>query len=285
MNRRSGRLTVALLLTLLGGCAHTPSNSELNQQARAMAGPAGLQHAYVDAGPFVLTSFYRLTRADQPLTVYIEGDGFAWRTRREPSLDPTPRKALGLALATADPAPNVVYLARPCQFTPMADNPRCTRTYWTDRRYAAEVVAAMDQALDHYAAQVPGQPIRLVGYSGGAAIAVLLAARRTDIASLRSVAGNLDMAEVNRLHKVSPMPGSLNAIDSARQVGAIPQIHYAGGDDRIVPPVIAQRFASATAGHCAQVRVIQALDHEGDWARLWPALLTDLPTCSPSRQP
>lgn len=283
MNRRSRWLTLAMLVTLLVGCAHTPSSLELNRQALSRAESAGLQRAYVDAGPFVLTSFYRITQAEQPLTVYIEGDGFAWRSRHQPSLDPTPRKALGLALALADPAPNVVYLARPCQFTPMSDNPRCTRAYWTERRYAVEVVAAMDQALSHYAAQLSGQPVHLVGYSGGAAIAVLLAARRTDIGSLRSVAGNLDMDEVNRLHKVSPMPGSLNAIDSARLVGDIPQIHYAGGDDPIVPPIIAQRFASAVAGHCAQVRVIPGFDHEREWAQHWPALLSDRPSCAPSR--
>lgn len=270
-------------LALLGGCAQLPPGVEQARHAQAIAGPAGLQRAEVATDSFVLTSFSRITRLDQPLNVYIEGDGFAWRSRSQPSLDPTPRKALGLALAAADPAANVVYLARPCQFTPMARNPRCTATYWTDRRYAVEVVTAMDQALSHYAAQVPGQPLQLIGYSGGGALAVLLAARRSDIATLRSVAGNLDMAEVNRRHKVSAMPASLNAIDAARQVSTIPQIHFTGSDDRIVPPDIARRFARAAAGHCTQVRLIPDMGHEDDWAQLWPALLADLPTCSPSQ--
>lgn len=273
-------LRAGLLITLLGGCAETPLTPELNQHADSMARPAGLQRALVQTDGFVLTSFYRITRPDQPLTIYIEGDGFAWRTRSQPSLDPTPRKALGLALAAADPAPNLVYLARPCQFTPMTANPRCSVAYWTGKRFAEEVIVAMNQAVSHYAARVPGQPIQLVGYSGGGAIAVLVAARRNDVSALRSVAGNLDVAEVNRLHRVSPMPASLNPIDFAAQVAGIAQIHYSGSDDSVVPPVIAQRFARAAAGNCTQVRTVPGLTHDGDWAKLWPGLLTQSPHCS-----
>ena len=281
--RACGRwLLASLLVTLLGGCAETQLSPELNRHADDMARPARLQRALVQTDGFVLTSFYRITRPDQPLTIYIEGDGFAWRTRSQPSLDPTPRKAQGLALAAADPAPNVVYLARPCQYTPMTANPRCSVTYWTGKRFAEEVVVAMNQAVSHYAARVPGQPIQLVGYSGGGAIAVLVAARRNDVTALRSVAGNLDVAEVNRLHRVTPMPNSLNPIDVAAQVAGIAQTHYAGSDDSVVPPVIAQRFARAAAGHCTQVRTVPGLTHDGDWAKLWPGLLAQTPHCSMS---
>jgi hypothetical protein len=95
----------------------------------------------------VLTSFYRITRPDLPLTVYIEGDGMAWRSRTTPAENPTPHQALGLALAVADPAANVVYLARPYQFTPLAVNPRGDKAYWTNKRFSVEVVASMDRAV------------------------------------------------------------------------------------------------------------------------------------------
>ena len=122
----------ALLALVLAGCA------DPNLHADAMAQTAHLRRAQVTTDSFVLTSFYRITRPDLPLTVYIEGDGLAWRSRTEPSADPTPHQALGLALAAADPAANVVYLARPCQFTPMAANPRCDKAYWTNKRFADE---------------------------------------------------------------------------------------------------------------------------------------------------
>jgi dienelactone hydrolase len=265
---------LCVMLGMLAGCA------DPNLHADTMAQTAHLRRAQVTTDSFVLTSFYRITRPDLPLTVYIEGDGLAWRSRTEPSTDPTPHQALGLALAAADPAANVVYLARPCQFTPMAANPRCDKAYWTYKRFADEVVVAMNQAVTHYAAQVPGQRIHLVGYSGGGALAVLIAARRNDVASLRTVAGNLDHAEVNRLHHVSAMPESLNAIDVAPQVASIPQIHFSGADDTVVAPVIAQRFVTATGGRCAHTYSMPGMKHDSDWARRWPDLLGILPLCS-----
>jgi dienelactone hydrolase len=281
MKSAARRCWLALTLTsalagALAGCA------DPNTHADAMAQPVGLRREQINAGRFLLTTFVRITHPDLPLTIYIEGDGLAWRSRYQASDDPTPHQALGLALAVADPAPNVVYLARPCQFTPMAMNPSCSATYWTDKRYAEEVVAAMNQAVSHYAAQVtqlPAQRINLIGYSGGGALAVLIAARRSDVASLRTVAGNLDHAAVNRLHKVSAMPASLNAIDVARQVAAIPQIHFSGADDTVVPPAIAQSFV-AVAGACAQARIVPGMSHDSNWERRWPDLLAIAPRCS-----
>jgi pimeloyl-ACP methyl ester carboxylesterase len=265
---------VMLLLFLMAGCAGPDVHADKIAQS------AGLQRDEVDTGDFVLTAFYRITRPDLPSTIYIEGDGLAWRTRYQPSYDPTPHQALGLALAAADTAPNVVYLARPCQFTPMAASPRCSVEYWTGKRYAEEVIVAMNRAISHYAALTPGQRINLVGYSGGGAVAVLVAARRDDVASLRTVGGNLDHVAVNRLHGVSAMPDSLNAIDVAQRIAAIPQIHFSGADDTVVPAAIAQSFVAAVGSACAQMRVVPGMSHESDWNRLWPGLLGIVPRCS-----
>jgi predicted esterase len=260
----------------LTGCA------DPNRYAESLALTGHLHRDRVETDGFVLTSFYRISRPDLPLTVYIEGDGQAWRSRTVPSDNPTPHQALGLTLAAVDPSANVVYLARPCQFTPLVQSPRCGRAYWTDKRFSEEVVVAMNQALSRYSTRVPGQPIHLVGYSGGGALAVLIAARRQDIASLRTVAGNLDHVQVNRLHNVSAMPGSLNAIDVAPQVASIAQIHFSGGDDRVVPPQIAQHFVRATASRCARSQIVPDMAHESDWARSWPELLLIPLPCSVS---
>jgi predicted esterase len=262
-------LAFLFLPLLLAACAADPAF-----QADALAAPAHLQLERLQAGPFVLTAYARISAPAQPLHLYIEGDGYAWATRTEPSPDPTPRQAMGLALAAADTSPNVVYLARPCQYTPRALNPACGPAYWTDKRYAPEVAAAMDEAVSHYAALLTGPPrLDLIGYSGGAALAVLVAARRSDVASLRTVAGNLDSEYVNRLHHVSAMPTSLNPIDSAPRLAATPQLHFSGEGDPIVPPSVAERFAAAAGGHCVHTYTVRGLAHEGDWPRLWPRLL------------
>ncbi|MBP2168409.1 pimeloyl-ACP methyl ester carboxylesterase [Erwinia toletana] len=256
-----------LLLSLLTGCASDPAI-----YADQMVRPAGLQRETVQAPPFVLAAWVRITRADQPLHIYIEGDGRAWRNRYQPADDPTPHKAIGLSLAVADNAPNVLYLARPCQFIPMSQNPRCRTDYWTGKRFAPEVIASINEAISHYTIRTPAQPIVLTGYSGGAAVAALVAARRQDVALLRTVAGNLDHIAVNRLHQVSPMPDSLNPADEVARIAAIPQRHFSGADDRVVPPSIGHDFAAAV-GKCASWQVIADMGHEGDWARVWPQLL------------
>ncbi|SDD61374.1 hypothetical protein SAMN05421548_12278 [Paraburkholderia lycopersici] len=275
--RRCVAVAAYLLLTAaFAGCA----SLDRNAHADALAAPVGLHRQQIDTGNFVLTTFSRITRPDEPIDLYIEGDGLAWISRSEPSLDPTPRDATGLALAAADPAPNVAYVARPCQFTPMEQNPRCGVPYWTGRRFAPDVVASMNDAVSQFAARAPGQPINLIGYSGGGALAVLVAARRTDVASIRTVAGNLDDEFVNRLHHVSPMPESENPIDFADRVASIAQVHFSGAGDTVVPPEVAQRFVAAAGERCAQARTVADVSHDGDWSAYWPRLLTISPRCS-----
>jgi hypothetical protein len=264
--------TCAILLAMLPACAALDRNAH----ADALAAPAHLQRETLRTRDFMLTAYARITREDKPVDVYIEGDGSAWLSRSEPSLDPTPRDATGLALAAADPSPNVVYLARQCQFTPMSENPRCDVRYWTGARFAPEVIESMNEAVDAVAA---GRRIHLIGFSGGGAVAALIAARRHDVLSLCTVAGNLDSEYVNRLHDVSAMPASLNPVDAAPALRTLPQLHFTSDADRVVPPSVAKRFVDATGGRCAQTKVVSGIAHDGDWAHVWPALLQSPVRC------
>jgi len=207
------------------------------------------------------------------LRVYIEGDGFAWKSRTQPSADPTPRNPIGLALAAADVNENVLYLARPCQFIGPSIPATCNVSDWTSRRFSSAVIDAMDNALSQAVTRYPGVKLELVGYSGGGNIAALLAARRTDVSSLRTVAGNLDVAYVNALHHVTGMPDAVSAIDSASALRTLPQIHFSGDADKTVPPTVARRFQRAVGGNCAQVEVVSGMAHGSEWAAIWPQLL------------
>lgn len=268
-------ILLALALPALSGCAALDRDAN----ADSIAKPAGLQKMLIKTDPFVLTVFARVSDPGKPATIYFEGDGLAWLSRTQVSHDPTPKEALGLSLAAADPSPNVVYIARPCQFTAMEKNPSCGVPYWTNKRFAPEVIASMGQAVDQVVTQTPGQKINLVGYSGGGAVAVLVAAGRKDVASIRTVAGNLDHAEVNRLANVSPLTGSLNAIDFASQVAKTPQIHFSGSADTTVPPVIAERFQKAAGSSCVRVQTITGATHEAGWKEHWRVLLGQTPSC------
>jgi pimeloyl-ACP methyl ester carboxylesterase len=262
------------VLAALAGCA------DYNKQADALAQPAGLKRVLVKTNPFVLTAYTRLSSTSGPIDVYIEGDGLAWLSQNRPSRNPTPRQALGLSLAAKDKSANVIYLARPCQFTPPEMNPRCDIPFWTGKRFSEEVIASMDQALDKLIGSDADHTLNLIGYSGGGAVAVLLAARRYDVASIRTLAGNLDHDAVNKMHDVSLMPESLNAIDVTAKVAAIPQIHFSGSEDEVVPPVIAERFRVASASACVQTKVIPGVSHEEGWRETWPALLAIALRCA-----
>lgn len=270
-------VTVLGLAIQLAGCAD--SLGTRLETARDIARPAGLSLSWVKGGDFTLATFTRLTDPNQPVTVYIEGDGLAWITRTQVSPDPTPRTPTGLTLAALDPGPNVVYLARPCQYKGVGTNLHCKSPVWSDARFSESVIAATSKAIDETAAK-ERQSLHLVGYSGGAAVALLVAARRTDIASIRTVAGNVDNRAVIALHRVSPMPASLDPADVASSLAGIPQIHYVGEEDGIVPPAIAESYArKAGPRRCITVRNIPGAAHDRGWAKIWFHEASIIPAC------
>lgn len=254
----------------LAGCGSTIS-SRTNLAADIAAGQLPI-HDLMPAGNFSLASYARITKEGEAARVYIEGDGLAWLGSREPSLNPTPTNPVALRLAVRDPSPNVIWLARPCQYEGFSGT--CSVDYWTSLRFAPDVIFAYMEALDALKQKHAVTGFELVGFSGGGAIATLLAAQRSDVISLRTVAGNLDIEAFNSLHKVSPMPLSLNPRDVAEKIQHIPQLHFTGGEDDIVPQSIYDSFAMATRNApCLHHAVVKDASHEKGWDDVWPQLL------------
>ena len=273
---------LAVLVALqLAGCAAGDLFLDRHGLADRIGARAGYVKTLVTAEPFVLTAYYRIAEPGESLTVYIEGDGQAWLSRRRLATDPTPTDPVALRLAALDPSPNVVYLARPCHYTEPRLNPFCGPAYWSNKRFAGEVIAAMDQAVENFRRRSRAREVHLVGYSGGGAVATLIAARRRDVGSLRTIAGNLDHVTLNRHHRVSPLTGSLNPIDFAPALARLPQRHFVGSDDRVVPPFIAEGFARrAASSRCIRVTVVEDVTHAKGWVERWPDLLTMPVACS-----
>ena len=195
-------------------------------------------------------------------------------TKNRLSPDPTPIDPIALRLALRDPAPKVLYLARPCQYAAKRPARGCHPIYWTTHRFAPEVVEGMNRAIDRAKRLAAAERIVLVGYSGGGGLAVLLAAARGDVSRLITVAGVLDHPAWTAYHGVSSMRGSLNPADSAMALGAIPQLHLVGGDDETVPLAIAAAYRSRLAdGNRARVVVVPGFDHECCWEERWPELI------------
>lgn len=270
----------ALLLGLFAqaGCTTIPSAAMRRQTADEVAAARDWARSTIAAPGFELTTYapQRIT-PDEILTIYIEGDGLAWLSTDTPSSDPTPRDPLALRLALAQPSGNAAYLARPCQFAGI-DSPRCSQRYWTRARFAAEVIEAMDAGVTQLKSRFGARQLTLVGYSGGAAVAALLAARRTDVERLVTVAGNLDHRAWTTHHRISPLTDSLNAGDAAHQLRAIPQTHFFGSLDKIIPPALALNLPSELRGQGNRhLQFMPDHDHQCCWVQDWPRLWALLP--------
>lgn len=199
--------------------------------------------------------------------VYIEGDGRAWITASQPSLDPTPRRSFMLQLAQSDPA-GAVYLGRPCQYQ---KNNTCKVPLWTSDRFGQAVLDSMHDALDSIKAELRASEFELIGYSGGGAVALLLAAQRADVVQIQTLAGNLSPAGWVERHKLTPLSGSLEPTDYAATLAAIPQRHFYGAKDRNIPPTSYQDYWQrlAVKPKCSQQVVIVSADHEEGWLEAW----------------
>lgn len=210
-----------------------------------------------------------LPNAPQPdsrLRVYLEGDGRAWISASQPSLDPTPRTLLVARLALADPRPSV-YLARPCQFV---RSPECAVRYWTQRRFSREVLDSLSQALDQLQRRHGNRDFELIGYSGGGALVLLLAAERDDIAQVQTLAGNLSPRLWARQLKLSPLDGSLEPLDVAERLRALPQRHLAGIADPLIRPQLHRDYAAQLGpSRCLTLLTLPA-DHHAGWLEHWP---------------
>ncbi|WP_226945488.1 alpha/beta hydrolase [Pseudomonas sp. EggHat1] len=280
------RLSPLFLLAgtlLLAACTSFPSPGERHQQASILAHQQNWQALQLQGGAFRLQAFAPQTRGDE-LTIYLEGDGFAWISARQPSSDPTPLDPIALRLALAQPRGNAAYLGRPCQYLD-ASRPPCQRRYWTDARFAEEVVQSLDQAVDQLKDRAGARRLVLIGYSGGGALTLLLAARRHDVKRIVTIAGNLDHAAWTYHHRISALKGSLNTAVLRARLANVEQFHLVGDEDRIIPPQLTEAFlASYPPGHRAQRKVVRGYDHRCCWAQDWPALWEHIEAWQPGSQ-
>ncbi len=222
---------------------------------------------------FDLFVFLGERTGDTTLTVLIEGDGYSWKSRRQPSDDPTPLTPVLYSLSASLPIGNTVYLARPCQFVgPKSRN--CNHKVWTRDIFTSGIVSTMDEALSVLKAQYNATQLKLIGYSGGGVIAAVLAAQRSDVASLVTIAAPLDIDAFTSHHHTQSFPDrSLNPKDYADQLYDVPQLHLFGELDSIVPKSVADAFLEGLqASPCVEARVVAGADHMTGWGMMSPPL-------------
>jgi dienelactone hydrolase len=205
------------------------------------------------------------------VTIYVESDGAPWVAPDQPPQDPTPLKPLVLQMAGADPSNAVAYLGRPCQYLGAADLARCDPALWMKARFSEDAVTAMDQSVEQLKRFYSASEVNLVGYSGGGAMAALIAARRADVSCLVTLAAPLDTKAWTTAIGVSPLSLSLNPANFAEKLKNVRQTHFRGGKDRLVPPESTRGFLNRLPN--ASVIDKESFDHACCWGDDWQALL------------
>lgn len=211
-----------ILSLLLAGCVTT------------WDAPSDFIYAPIAAGKYTLATYRRISDTESPIHIYIEGDGNSFDVHGVPTSDPTPNGTLVRDMATRDVSPNVVYLARPCQYIMSS---ACSRSDWTDGRFSPDIIDSMTYAIKTLA---QNRPIVLIGYSGGAMVSGIVIHQNPDmnIAHWVTVAGVLNHADWTSYFGDRPLSKSLNMTALPR----IPQTHYIASDDRVVPNHLSRKW-------------------------------------------
>ena len=205
-----------------------------------------------------------------PWHLYLEGDGNAWLRGGVPSPNPTPRSPVALWLALEDTSQRVAYIARPCQwFTTLPDS--CQPAIWTDERYGEQAQQWLLETIQTIAGD---QPMRLIGFSGGAHLALQLTPLLPEVEGVVSVAGNLDDELFAKHHRL-PAPRHI-----PKRMSEIPLWSQSGGADRIVPPELTERMLKARGGRCQSHQVFDKVEHAGPWQLNWSRIQDFLDGCA-----
>jgi len=261
-----------LLSLLISGCAERPSEFRKFASVDALVSSGGFSKKLVKGENFWITTFGKTTDINQPYVFYIEGDGLVSRD------DLTPRNFMLLNLAMLDKRPNVYYISRLCQYTPMHMNPKCHKKYWAEYRYSEEAVNELNSVINRLN---NSKPFDLVGFSGGGAMAVLVGARNNKVGSILTIAANLDLETFVKFHNMhmSHLSGSLNPMHYVSNVQRIPQLHIFGSKDKIVPSIIGSNFAKKAASKCVQIRIMPGVEHNYYWLKHWDEILSYRISC------
>lgn len=267
-----------LLINPLYSCTPIDYNlSEYREQVLKIAEKKQFVRKIIETPSFSLTTFSRVTINADRLIIYLEGDGRSFDANGQLSNNPTPHQPLALELALLDCRSNVLYIARPGQYL---SERKCHPKYWSSHRFSQAVVDATNEVIDEFKSSISKKEIKieLIGFSGGGGLALLVAAHRKDVFRIITVAGDLNHVAMSAYHKALPLTDSLNPINFAQKLKDIPQHHFVGKKDKVVPSSIAKSYLAANQdfeSHQVFIHSIEATHHKG-WLQKWPELILSI---------
>jgi predicted esterase len=261
------KIVISFVIFFLTGCAF--DKSDLRNKVEKIAAAQYMKSRVYHTKNFDIFTLERISNPKKPIRIYIGGDGRAYVNNYQPSLDPTPTSNFLISLIAQDPSPNLVYIARPCQFV---ESKKCEEKYWTSERFSAEAIAAIDEVVSEFS----DHKIEIVGYSGGALVALEL--EQKNIKNIRTIAGNLDLETFAAMHGIAPIVApKINYKNLAK----IPQIHFVGAEDKIIPLAVTEAYeGTLPRKNCVKVKIISGTTHNENWQKEWADLLKIEPACA-----
>jgi pimeloyl-ACP methyl ester carboxylesterase len=246
---------------LAAGCA---SNAE---RIDAFARASSLERFIVEIdGLNSAVYLKRDVEPNEPLLVFLEGDGNPWRAGLEPNIDPTTADPLALELLVRTPRAGA-YVSRPCYQG--VGGARCSPVLWTSARYSEDIVRTMVHTIRTLMHRTGAREAILIGHSGGGTLAVLIAERMEAIAAVVTIAANLDTDAWTKHRGYLPLSESLNPARSTRE-HTWREIHIAGRQDEVVPiettATYFERYPSAERW------LLDEHSHACCWREAWPQL-------------
>ncbi len=186
---------------------------------------------------------------EQTLRIYIEGDG-----------DPIPSHLIALDFAKRDTNPNVIYIARPCQWTKDAVCKQKPNIYGQDR-FHEEIMREMQELIYYLIKKYHAPDIELIGYDGGAVVALNMAAK-SPTKRVITIAGITSLSAYNFYHNLPNVENAEDPEDNSFVLAQIPQIHYVGAQDEVTPRKLAEHFvAHLKRPKSAVVKVVPDVNH------------------------
>lgn len=227
----------------------------------SVSAPSNYVYREVKTRDFTIATWQKITNMQEVYKIYIEGDGYAFNPHGQPTQDPTPKGKLVRELAFGDNSPNVIYLARPCQYVKSSI---CSVRHWTTARFAPEIINAEYETIKQI---VGNHPVILIGFSGGAQIAGLVATVKPglNVKKIITIAGNLDHLSWTQYHNLPPLNESMNLESYREQFAEVPQIHYVGNNDKVIPPILVQEFV----GNEDLVVEVDGANHNEGWESIY----------------
>jgi hypothetical protein len=279
----SKKLLFLAALIIAASCVAYPN--QIATKTTQIAALQNLSPKIYETKNFKIFTLQKITNPNQPLRIYFEGDGKAFTKKNVASPNPTPTSYFLINLIAQDSHPNIIYIARPCQFV---EEKKCYRNnpekYWTSERFSDEVLDSINEVVSEFS----NFKLELIGYSGGATVAKYIAAKNQianhNIINFRTIAGNISNKKFSELHNVKELESPESDKIILHQLENIPQIHFIGNDDEITPVALAKSYVdNLSRKDCVKIIHVEGVSHSSGWQNQWAELLKIKPVCDSTK--